>query len=227
MRHSTDPSWPFASRASSPNLPTLVLPLLVAVLLLAVGCHSPYHADRGALFGGLTGAGVGALVGNATGNPGAGAAIGAGVGALSGAAIGSGMDEIEAKNRAMIEAQLGRQVAAGAVRMDHVIMMSDAGVDEELIINHIRAHGMAAPLTSSDLVMLKQRNVSAPVIRAMQEPPRQVVAEPAPVAQPVIVEEYHYGPPVWGPPPWYYHHPRRCWRRHPRAGVSWGISVSN
>jgi hypothetical protein len=203
---------------------SLYLAALVAALS-AAGCRSPYHADRGALFGGLTGAGVGALVGNASGNPGAGAAIGAGVGALSGAAIGQGMDEIEAKNRAMIEAQLGRQVAAGAVRMDDVIMMSEAGVDDELIINHIRAHGVAAPLTSSDLIMLKQNNVSPQVIRAMQQPPRPVAVETAPPPQPVIVEEYHYGPPVWGPP--HYYHPRRCWRGPPRSGVSWGISVSN
>ena len=49
-------------------------------------------------------------MGHALGNTGAGAAIGAGVGVLSGAAIGAGMDETEARNRALIEAKLGRQV---------------------------------------------------------------------------------------------------------------------
>ena len=34
-------------------------------VLLAAGCNSPYHADRGALFGGLLGAGTGAIVGDA------------------------------------------------------------------------------------------------------------------------------------------------------------------
>jgi len=51
----------------------------------------------------------------------AGAAIGAGVGALSGAAVGSSLDEIEARNRAMIEAHMGRQIAAGAVTNTAII----------------------------------------------------------------------------------------------------------
>src|SRR6185295_7064862 len=102
--------------------------LLVGLLLAATGCQSPYHSDQGALFGGLTGAGLGAIVGNASGNPGAGAAIGAGVGALSGAAVGGALDDIEARNRAEIEARLGRQVAAGAVTIADVIAMTRAGV---------------------------------------------------------------------------------------------------
>jgi hypothetical protein len=226
---------------------TRLLSLVLSVSLLTVlgsGCQSPYHADRGALGGGLLGAGVGALVGNAVGgggllgagvgalvgnavgNPGAGAAIGAGVGAVSGAAIGAGMDEVEAKNRAMIEQQLGRQVAAGSVTTDEVVNMTNAGVDDQLIINHVRAHGMAVPLSSGDLILLKQQGISPSVVEAMQtSPPRVaqgqvVVAQPAP--QPVIVEEIHYGAPYWGPPPYrhYRHYP-------PRPGVSWGVAVGN
>ena len=199
----------------------------LAAALFSSGCTSPYHADRGALLGGLGGAGVGALVGNATGHPGAGAAIGAGVGALSGAAIGAGMDEVEAKNRAMIEAHLGRRVAAGAVTMDEVIAMTQARVDEELIVNHIRANGMAAPLRTQDLITLQQQGVATRVIKAMQEPPlprREAVVMPQPV-QPVIVEEYYYGHPYWyhpWGPPYGYHHGCR-----PRPGVSWAVGVGN
>jgi hypothetical protein len=204
--------------------PILSVSLLV---VLGAGCQSPYHADRGALGGGLLGAGVGALVGNAVGNPGAGAAIGAGVGAVSGAAIGAGMDEVEAKNRAMIEQQLGRQIVAGAVTTDEVVNMTNAGVDDQLIINHVRAHGMAVPLSSGDLILLKQQGISPSVVEAMQTSPQRVaqgqvvVAQPAP--QPVIVEEIHYGAPYWGPPP--YHHYRH--RYPPRPGVSWGVAVGN
>jgi len=194
--------------------------LSALIILLIAGCNSPYHADRGALFGGVTGAGVGALVGHAVGNTGAGAAIGAGVGALSGAAIGSGMDEVEARNRAMIEQQMGRRVAAGAVTNEDVIAMTRAGVNEELIINHVRAHGVARPLQAGDLITLQQQGVSARVIATMPEPPR-VVAQPAP--QPVIIEQ---APPpvIVAPyaPYWHgpcYHHPR------PHPGVSWGVSV--
>lgn len=205
----------------------LIIVLIVPSILGTIGCASPYHADRGALFGGLTGAGVGALVGNAVGHTGAGAAIGAGVGALTGAAVGSGMDEMEARNRAMIEAQMGRQVAAGAVTIQDVVAMTQAGVNEELIINHIRAHGINRPLQTGDLISLQQQGVSTRVIQAMQEPPVQrppntvIVREPAP--PPVIVEEYHYGPPWWGPPH-YYHHHGHC---GPRARVGWGVAIHN
>jgi len=200
---------------------------VVGTLLVSyTGCASPYRADQGALFGGLLGAGTGAIVGDALGNAGAGAAIGAGVGALSGAAVGSELDAIEARNQAMIEQQLGRQLTAGAVRIDDVLAMSRAGVDDELIINHIRAQGVATPLGTDEVIMLHEQGVSSRVIKAMQEPParqpeRVVVRESAP--PPVIVEEHHYGPywgPVWRRPP-----PRRF--HHRRPGVSWGFSLSN
>lgn len=195
--------------------------------LSATGCRSPYRADQGALFGGLLGAGTGAIIGDAVGNAGAGAAIGAGLGAITGAAVGSELDQIEAQNRAMIEQQLGRQVAAGAVTLDQVISMARAGVDDELIVNHIQIHGVASPPQAGDLILLQQENVSTRVIKAMQEPPRPrqqaqaVAVRPAP--PPVIVEEYHYGPPLWGRP---YHH-RRYPVRHHRPGVSWGLSFGH
>jgi hypothetical protein len=190
--------------------------------LLAGGCNSPYHADRGALVGGLLGAGTGAVVGNALGSTAAGAAIGAGVGALGGAAVGSGMDEIEARNRAMIAQQMGREVRAGAVTVDDVVMMSQAGVDEELIVNHIRSNGVARVPGAQELVELKQQGVPVSVIRAMQAGPPPPAAQPVVVREvappPVIVEERIYGPPPCYYPPPYYH------RHHP-PHVSWGVSV--
>jgi len=206
-----------------------VVVLLVAAIVTLVGCQSPYRADRGALFGGLLGAGTGAIVGDAVGNAGAGAAIGAGVGALTGAAVGQELDNIEAANRRAIEQQLGRQLAAGAVRMDDVVAMTQAGVEEELIVSHIQAHGSAGPLSTDDVIFLHQQGVSARVIKALQSPPQPARAasyqQPAPA--PVIVEEHHYGPPVWlGPaPPWHHRHHYRY--RHRRPGVSWGFSLSN
>jgi len=203
----------------------LLTVLGLSITLLAAGCNSPYHADRGALFGGLLGAGTGALVGDALGNTGAGAAIGAGVGALSGAAIGESLDEIEAKNRAMIAAQLGREVRAGAVTIEDVVMMSEAGVDDELIINHIRANGITRVPGPHELVNLKNKGVSTAVIRAMQEPPRprtETVVIEKPTPAPVIVEEYHYGPPFYHRPPYPHYRYRH---RGPRVG--WGFSFHN
>ena len=199
-----------------------LLAFVLAIALFAPGCQSPYRSDQGALFGGLLGAGTGAIIGDALGNAGAGAAIGAGVGALSGAAVGDELDHIEAQNRAMIEQRLGRQIAAGAVNLGDVVAMTAAGVDETLIINHIRSHGMAAPLTTEDVIALHQQGVGTNVIKTMQSPPPRPVAVAAPT--PVIVEQYHYGPPVIAPPC----HQRHWYpRRHRSPGVSWGLSFGN
>ncbi len=197
--------------------------LCLALALSTTGCQSPYRADRGALAGGLLGAGTGAIIGDAMGNAGAGAAIGAGVGALSGAVIGSELDQIEASNRAAISRQLGRQVSANAVTVEDVIAMSEAGVDDELIVSHVRAHGMTTPPCDSDLITLTERNVSTSVIKAMQEPPRRPVVVRRSAPAPIVVEEYHYGAPAWG---CYHPPPRPVYRhRHARPGLSWGVSV--
>lgn len=181
-------------------MPSLTLLLCVAAVAPS-GCNSPYHADRGALLGGLFGAGTGAVIGSATGQPGAGAAIGAGLGALGGAAVGNAIDESEAKNRAMIAQQLGRQVAPGAVTVGDAVAMTKAGVGEELIATHIRNNGMAAPLQTDDIIRLQQEGVSPRVIAAMQaSPPRQVETVVVRQPTPVIIEEtpyyvpYYYGP---------------------------------
>jgi hypothetical protein len=139
----------------------------------------------------------------------AGAAIGAGVGTLTGAAVGSSLDEIEARNRAEIEARIGRPVPAGAVSVADVIAMTQAGVDENLIVQHIRIHGTAQVLRPGDLIQLQTNGVSARVVQAMQTPPqpRTIVREvrPPPPRQ-IIIEERIYpapwGPPRPLPPPW-------------------------
>jgi hypothetical protein len=176
------------------------LALAAVAALLCAGCASPYYADRGAAFGGVTGAGVGALVGSAVDHPVAGALVGAGVGAVSGAAVGQGMDSIEARNRAAIAATLGRQVPAGAVAYDDVIAMSQAGVNEDVIVNHIRYNGVQRPPQTGDLIALQRANVNPRVIAALQTPP----APPGGMAMappPVVVGP---PPPGWGYPAYYY-----------------------
>ncbi len=178
----------------------------VVVLLLFVtsycGCASPYHADRGALLGGLTGAGAGALVGDAVGNTAGGALVGAGLGAIAGGAIGSGMDEVEARNRAQIEQQIGRAMPAGGVTVNDTITMTRSGVDPELIVNHIRANGAAQKLSANDLIALQQEGIDKRVIGALQTatPPQPNFAQQSGPPG-VIVEEHFYGP----PPRRYYH----------------------
>ena len=125
------------------------------------------------------------------------------MGPLSGAAIGNGQDQVEARNRAIIEQQIGRQLA-GATRVNDVIAMTRAGITRELIMNHVRAHGMAAPLQTNDLILLQQQGVNERLVIATMQ------ATPSPVAQqPVVV--------LQAPPPAviveltapYYYHPHR------------------
>ena len=168
--------------------------------LIVAGCASPYspyyHTDEGAVAGGLLGAGTGAIVGHALGHTGAGALVGAGVGALGGAAIGSGIDESEARNRALIAQRLGRQLAAGAVSPEDVAAMSRAGVNEEVMINQIRAHGVNRPLQTGDLIALQQQGVTPRVIEVMQQ-------SLATQMQPVVYPPYD----PYGYPGYYYDRP--------------------
>jgi hypothetical protein len=165
---------------------------VLAVSLCVSGCQSDSHTGPAALFGGLFGAGTGAAIGSATGHPGAGAAIGAGVGAVSGAAVGAAMDETEARNRAAIEAQLNRRPPIGSVTVGEVIAMSQARVNEDVIINHVYSHGMVALPTTNDLIAMQQYGVSPRVVQAMQaapppvQPQAVVIQEAAP--PPVVVE---------------------------------------
>jgi hypothetical protein len=174
--------------------------ILALIAGMSAGCETTSHAENDAVCGGLFGGLMGAIIGHAAHNTAAGAVIGAGAGALAGAAIGSSQDQAEARNRAIIEAQLGRRVAAGAVTVPEVINMVQARVNDDLIINHIHSHGMAAPPSSTDLIALQQNGVSPRVVQTMQTciapsqpPPAVIVEDPPP---PVVVGGY------WGP---YYH----------------------
>jgi hypothetical protein len=179
-------------------------------MCVAAGCQSPYYTQQGAALGGLGGAGVGALVGSASGHPGAGALIGAGVGALGGAAVGNGMDQIEARNRAQIAAQMGRPLPPGGATVNDVVAMTQSGVNEELIVNQIRAGGVAHPLQPSEIIALQQQGVSNRVIATMQTTPPPM-PRPVPVGAPLPPPAYYYPPP---PPYWGYY-----------PGPSWGFSV--
>lgn len=194
---------------------------LFAALFLAllVGCRSPYYADQGALAGGLGGAGLGAIIGSASGHTGAGALIGAAAGSLTGAAVGSGLDDIEARNRAQIAAQMGRPIAPGATSVADVVAMTKAGVNEQLIATHVQTHGLNQVLQANDLIYLQQQGVSPTVIAAMQQPPQ--MAAPQQVVYAAPPPAVVYAAPAYYPPPYYYR-PRPCGG----PGVSWGVAVS-
>jgi len=199
--------------------------MLLAGIAGLAGCRSPYYADKGALAGGLAGAGIGALVGDAVGETAGGAAIGAGIGALTGGAVGGALDDIEARNRAEIAAQLGRPVVAGNATVGEVVAMSRAGVDPRLIANYVNNSGMAQPVTAQDVIYLTQQGVQSEVIVAMQTP--RVAVAPVPIAPPpgpiIIEEDYDCCRPYFCPPPYYHFRHRHC---GPGPRFGWGISFS-
>ena len=124
-------------------------------------------------------------IGDAKDHAAAGAVIGSAVGALAGAAAGSGLDAVQARNDAIIQQHLGRQLT-GTTTLDDVVAMSRAGLGDEVIIQHVRNHGVSQEPTASDLIVLKQQGVSDLVMRALQDassqpPAPAVVPSPAPV----------------------------------------------
>lgn len=196
---------------------------------MVVGCRSPYMADRGAAVGGLAGAGLGAAIGHEKGNTLAGSAIGGALGAITGAAVGSGMDEIDQRNQQRIEESLGRRLH-GATTIHDTVAMSQAGVGDEIILNHVQTHGFAGTLTANDIIEMKRQGVSDRVLQGIQNAglqsnsPAVVQVPVAPAPTPVIVEEHYYARPMH-----YWHgrpHPRYA-RPPRRPGVSWGVSFHN
>ncbi len=201
----------------------LLAALWVVIPLMLTGCRSPFYADHGALLGGLAGAGIGAAVGEHNDNALAGALIGGAAGTLTGAVVGNGIDNDIAHQNAIIEAKLGRRIA-GAAKPEDVAAMAAAGVDDTVIINYIRANGVARPLTTNDVIALHNAGVRPHVIDALQNPPVPVAAPPAvvpvyapPPPRPVIITGPPYfrpGPPPCRPPHWHS-------RRRSRIGFSY------
>lgn len=204
--------------------------VLVSILGLA-GCQSLSYTDQGLLAGGATGAGVGALIGEATGgNAGAGAILGAGLGAIGGGLVGNGLDEVEARNRAAIAHQMGRMIPPGGVQVNDIMAMVGSRVDEELIVNHIRANGVAQPLSAQDVIALQQQGVSKNIIADMQTAPRPQMQMAGPMpAQAVAVPQYvyPYPPPYYGPPPGYWRPGFYYSQGYRRPHSSIGFAISN
>ena len=163
------------------------------------------------------------MIGNAAGGKGgagAGALIGAGVGALTGAVVGNSVDESEARNRALIEARLQRRIAGAAPWTTSSAWF--AGVPEDVIVNHVRYHGMARQLEPSDYVVLQQQQVSPAIVKTMQEyghPQHETVVVQSPPPPPYYYYRDPYYDPYWGPR--YYYRPAPP----PRMGI--GLSFHN
>jgi hypothetical protein len=161
------------------------------------------NTERGAVIGGLGGALAGAAIGKHNGETAAGALIGGAVGLITGSAIGNAQDAAQARQQAYYQQQAiyQQQQVSRAVSPQDVVMLTQNGVDPQIIITQIHANGVSRRIEVSDVIALHQQGVCEPVINAMQNARIATVVVPAPVySRPVVVQEHYYV----SPPPVYY-----------------------
>ena len=223
----------FPSGANMKAKLLFLLSVLSVPACVGLGQSPYYHRDRGLGLGALVGAVTGGAIGNNNGQTVEGALIGGAVGALTGAAIGDSVDVDIARNNAVYEQRMARQMSQ-AVSVSDVMTMTQSRLSDSVIVTHIRTYGVAARPQANDLILLSNAGVSEAVINAMQTAPL-AVAEPAPAPPPayrnVIVREHYYAPPVYAVPvaPYWCRGPRPPYpmHGHPRSpGMHWGFSIS-
>src|SRR5262245_9700386 len=116
-------------------------PFLVSLLIVSSFCSAIVQAqntERGAALGGIGGALAGAAIGKNNGDTGAGALIGGAVGLITGAVVGNSMDE-KTRMQAYEQQQIYRM--RQSVSSNDVIAMTQNGVKDDVIANHIRENG--------------------------------------------------------------------------------------
>ena len=146
------------------------LAMILSTLLfpLASGCaglgdaSTSNETTSGALIGGVTGA----LIGEHNDDPLAGAIIGTTAGALLGNAIGQENDRIKT-DLAVAE----QEYMENAVTLNQLLELTQAGVDDAVIISRIQANGPAQKLTTDDIILLSKSQVAPAVISTYQAPP--------------------------------------------------------
>ncbi len=191
---------------------------ILGLVLLTSGCVAGPFARTGTAVGGLTGGAIGAAAGASSGKSLEGAAVGALAGSVLGGAVGHAADRDAEQWEAQQAAWQQEQLAA-AVTLDEVIQLTQSGVGDAVIANQIRAQGVTGPLSTSDLVFLKQNGVSDVVITAWQQTPvagSVVLPAVRPAPQQIIVRE-RYVDPCFGPD--FYYGPRPRWHHGQRAAL--------
>ena len=140
---------------------TLLLPLLV-------GCASfgDTNTTEETAIGGVIGGITGALIGEHNDDPLGGAIIGATAGALLGNAAGQENERIKT-GLAVAE----QEFMENAVTVNRLLELTQAGVNDAVIISRIEANGPAQRLTTDDIILLSNSQVAPTVISAYQTPP--------------------------------------------------------
>jgi hypothetical protein len=122
---------------------------------------------------------------------------------MSVAPMGTSLDDIDARHRADIGSQLGRQVAPGPATPAEVVAMTHAGVDPRFIISYINRSTSMNPITAQDVIYLHDQGVNEQVIQAMLTPgsaySRSEVARTMPPRVYIIEDPWaYYGYPHYG-----------------------------
>jgi outer membrane lipoprotein SlyB len=132
----------------------------LAIVVLA-SCAS--NTGTGALIGGGLGAGTGALIGG-----GQGALIGGAVGAAAGGLIGNSMDANEQRQLETNSPSTLRKIEKQEkLSVKDIIAMSQAGLSSDTIINMIKNTHSTFDLNSTDVIKLKNAEISEKVINYM------------------------------------------------------------
>jgi|tagenome__1003787_1003787.scaffolds.fasta_scaffold20340233_1 hypothetical protein len=122
---------------------------------------------------------------------------------MSSAALGTSLDDIDARNRADIAAQLGRSVAPGPATPAEVVAMTHAGVDPRFIVSYINRSTMMSPISAQEVIYLHEQGVDEQVIQAMLTPgsaySRSDVARTMPPRVYIVEDPWaYYGYPHYG-----------------------------
>lgn len=118
--------------------------------------------------GALGGAAVGALAGGLIGGNIEGAVIGGAIGTVAGGLVGYALDQQQRETlQQNSPGTLNRIDRGEALSVDDVVQMHKNGLQDDVIINQIRATNTHFYLSSNDIVYLKKNDVSEDLINYM------------------------------------------------------------
>ena len=117
--------------------------------------------------------------------------------------MGASLDDIDARNRADIAAQLGRPVAPGPATPQEIVAMSRAGINSRFIICYINRSTNMPPVDAQDVIYMHEQGVDEQVIQAMLTP--GAADSRSEVARAMPPRLFIVGDPWW---PYYYPYPR-------------------
>ena len=135
------------------------------------GCRNLNQTENGALLGGALGTATGAIIGHQSGQRDKGALIGGLAGAAAGGLMGNARQKEQERDEARAYAEhseWARRSSERAMTNRDVVRMTQAGVDDGVILSTLRNRGGRFDTSPDSIIDLKKQHVSDRVIMAMQ-----------------------------------------------------------